>query len=672
MVYCGKPSRGCQMCRTRRIKCDETKPTCLQCQKSRRQCPGYKDDFDLVFRNETKATERRARRSLKNKKTSNATGSSSGTNAERKFSIISSTGHSDDDDDANSPVKMDLVRVENGSDPSISEGFMLQHGFSNPIEQQAPCFFMTNFVIIPQNGMARGSFDWVLPLVKMESPNSPLSLSFQAVAMASLANRPNSRGSSLMHVAIDHYAKALKEVNLALQNPAQQKTDQTLAAILLLGFFETITQEKQNITAWGSHIDGAVQLVKMRGKKQLRTKVGLALFQTVRGQMLVNCMSSSKPPVLGVEWWLGDASKDQSSARVSKLNLEVAELRCELNRVLMSQPRTPETFELISKVMQRALELEQEYQRWEETQTKQTVAWVDNVPGGDMMKADVCPGRVDMYPDIYVAAQWNLARTSRIFIAAIVIRCAAWICYPVDYRTTPEYAQMSRLGQEMINDIIASIPFNFGWHLDENGRLKAGDVMGGTDDVNTVKALGGVFSIWPLLSVSCADYTTDSQRVWVKGRFKYIAEVMGLNQAKVVGCLQLRLPSMIVRRDNMGYAAQNLVNVRPIGRHAIVPTLPTNISSLSFQQREAMRREMWERERKAALDAAQAQAQAKKDQPAIAAPTTAADSTVQTTNANTNVTPQPHPKEMSWKIDAAHGKKYAWLEGLGWWETGSA
>ncbi|KAM3070065.1 hypothetical protein ACMFMG_003903 [Clarireedia jacksonii] len=660
MVYCGKPSRGCQMCRTRRIKCDETKPTCLQCQKSRRQCPGYKDDFDLVFRNETKATERRARRSLKNKKSSNPTGSSSGTDAERKFSIISTKGHPEEDDEVDSSVKMDLARVEKGSDFSTSDGFMLQYGVTNPTEQQAPCFFMTNFVILPQNGMARGSFDWVLPLVKMESPNSPLSLSFQAVAMASLANRPNSRGSNLMHVAIEYYAKALKEVNLALQNPAQQKTDQTLASILLLGFFETITQEKQNITAWGSHIDGAVQLVKMRGKKQLRTKVGLALFQNVRGQMLVNCMSASKPPTLGIDWWLGDSSRDQASATVSRLNLEVTELRSELNRVLMSQPRTPETYEIVSKMMQRALELEQEYERWEETQTKQTVAWVDNVPGGDMMKADVCPGRVDMYPDIYAAAQWNIARTSRIFIAAIVIRGAAWICYPVDYRTTPEYAQMSRLGQEMINDIIASIPFNFGWHLDENGRLKAGDVMSGTDDVNTVKALGGVFSIWPLLSVSCADYTTDSQRVWVKGRFKYIAEVMGLNQAKVVGCLQLRLPSMIVRRDNMGHSAQNVANVRPAGHPAIVPALPNSISALSFQEREAVKREMWERERKALLEAAQAK---KEQKPPVA------DNFVVTpgvtANANTGV-----PKEMSWKIDSPHGKKYAWLEGLGWWETG--
>ena len=89
-----------------------------------------------------------------------------------------------------------------------------------------------------------------------------------------------------MPQAIGLYAKALKQINLALQNPAQQKQDSTLAAILLLGFFETITSERSNVMAWGSHIDGAVQLVKMRGKKQLRTKTGHALFVTVRTQMV--------------------------------------------------------------------------------------------------------------------------------------------------------------------------------------------------------------------------------------------------------------------------------------------------------------------------------------------------------------------------------------------------
>ena len=38
--------------------------------------------------------------------------------------------------------------------------------------------------------------------------------------------------------------------------------------------------------AWGSHIEGAIQMVKSRGRKQLRTKNGLLLFIAVRTQMV--------------------------------------------------------------------------------------------------------------------------------------------------------------------------------------------------------------------------------------------------------------------------------------------------------------------------------------------------------------------------------------------------
>ncbi|QSZ31434.1 hypothetical protein DSL72_000999 [Monilinia vaccinii-corymbosi] len=689
MVYCGKPSRGCQMCRTRRIKCDETKPTCLHCQKSRRQCPGYKDDFDLVFRNETKATERRARRSMKNKNkaddSNTQTAPGNRGNGNRKLSMSSAS--SSETEIAYLTTGRDLTKFGSDNDPSSSSHPLgIQVGFTSSIEQQAPCFFVSNYVIVPQNGQMRGSFDYILPLIKTESPRSALSLSFQAVAMASLANRPNARGSPLMNLALEQYTKALRVVNLALQNPVHQKTDQTLASILLLGFFETITQEKASITAWGSHIDGAVQIVRMRGKKQLRTKVGVALFQSVRGQMLVNSLSSSKTPMLGTDWWCADAQKDEGSAFVNRLNLQVAELRGDLNRILMSHPRSAETNALVSEIMHRALEVEQDYQRWEDTQTKNTVAWVDNVPGGDITKADVCPGRVDLYSDVFACSAWNIARVSRIFIAAIVIRSAAWLCYPVDYRTTPEYAQMSRMGQEMISDIIASVPFMFGWHLDSEGRLKPGDIMGGGEDVTGVKALGGFHTIWPLLSISCSDFTTDSQRLWVKGRFKFIAEIMGLNQAKVVSCLQLRLPSMIVRRDNAGYASPNGANsMRPPGKPAIMPTLNPSTSSLTFQQREAMKREMWERERKAAMEKAR-EGQEQRSHGVTGGGAGSGMSSVLLQYQQSRyalggghghgsvvgpgaANAMPKTVELNWKAGSEQGRKYAWLEGLGWWET---
>jgi len=179
--------------------------------------------------------------------------------------------------------------------------------------------------------------------------------------------------------------------------------------------------------------------------------------------------------------------------------------------------------------MRRAQALEREFVLWEDTIPDHlrvsTVAWVDSVPGGDLMRADVCPGKVDMYPDMFVATMWNSARISRIFLAVIIIRCAAWVCFPVDYRTTPEYAQYSRVGQDMITNIIASIPFHLGCTF-EDGTIKTRDDAG---------LIGGFFCIWPLICASCSDFTTDAQRLWIKGRFKFISETMGMNQAKVVG-----------------------------------------------------------------------------------------------------------------------------------------
>lgn len=109
---------------------------------------------------------------------------------------------------------------------------------STPIEVQAPSFFVNNFVIAPQFE-SRGYFDFLLPMLKSESPESHLQLAFNAVAMASLANRPNTRGHrQLFGQAVSQYTKALKATNLALQSAVHQKTDATLAAILMLGFFE--------------------------------------------------------------------------------------------------------------------------------------------------------------------------------------------------------------------------------------------------------------------------------------------------------------------------------------------------------------------------------------------------------------------------------------------------
>jgi hypothetical protein len=261
-------------------------------------------------------------------------------------------------------------------------------------------------------------------------------------------------------------------------------------------------------------------------------------------------MSSSKPPALGGDWWMSDLAKDDIGVFTIKLNLKVAELRHEINVALATYSRTPENFQKVLNLMKRAQVMEQEYQAWNDSLPSEwrprTVAWVDQIPGGEIAKADVCPGKVDMYEDVWLANTWNHSRVARLFVSGSIVRCAAWICSPVDYRTTPEYAQSVRLCVDLVTDIIASIPYHLGWRVGSNGSLTTpNDSMSGSGSNETFsspKALGGFFCLWPLFAVSNSDYSSDSQRNWAKGRLVWIAENLGIKHAKVLSSVSLVFP----------------------------------------------------------------------------------------------------------------------------------
>jgi hypothetical protein len=242
---------------------------------------------------------------------------------------------------------------------------------------------------------------------------------------------------------------------------------------------------------------------------------------------------------MGVEWWINDAVKDEAAASCQRINLKTSELRAEVTRVMTSVARTPENIDLMLAMMRRAQSLDQEVMNWmkstPETWQYKTVCWEDHVPNGDYSKADVFPGRVDVYNDFWIASVWNLARTTRLILASVTVRCAAWICSPVDYRTTPEYATAARVCVDMITDILASVPYHLGWHSKRRHLFDNDELSGfacGDDD--SMKGLAGYFLTWPLACVNCQDYTTDAQRTWVQGRLRYIGDELGVKYAYIL------------------------------------------------------------------------------------------------------------------------------------------
>jgi len=65
-----KKSRdGCQTCKNKRLKCDETKPLCRQCQKRGVQCEGYKKEYKWRLFNDSSIGAKAPKAPKKSKRT---------------------------------------------------------------------------------------------------------------------------------------------------------------------------------------------------------------------------------------------------------------------------------------------------------------------------------------------------------------------------------------------------------------------------------------------------------------------------------------------------------------------------------------------------------------------------------------------------------------------------
>lgn len=226
-------------------------------------CPGYKDEFDLVFRNETEATERRAR-----KANSKALALKTGKDSASKSP------------ETRSPVES--AKSSTTSSPILAP--------TQSIDERTAHHFVSNYVLVPPQGTQRGYFEFVIPLIKAENPSPHFKLAFEACALAYFSNRMGN-AAHLEKEALAKYVRALATTGRAIHDPYESKQDGTIAAVLLLSLFENITARHFGMLAWSTHTEGAIQLVQSRGREQLNTKVGRDIFVTVRTQQVSTKLS---------------------------------------------------------------------------------------------------------------------------------------------------------------------------------------------------------------------------------------------------------------------------------------------------------------------------------------------------------------------------------------------
>ncbi|CAK7231480.1 hypothetical protein SEUCBS140593_007936 [Sporothrix eucalyptigena] len=436
---------------------------------------------------------------------------------------------------------------------------------SLPIGELALCYFAANFMLIPQQPFGGSFFEFIVPVLQGQAPDSAIQYALRACAFSALGNRWVSDTVDFHAIGISQYTAALARTTQSLKDPRQKTSDATLAAVLLLGLFESITARKE-MFAWRSHIEGAVQIVNNRGPRKIRTRTEKLLFNSVRLQLINHSMTADTPPTYNINWWAGESILDFATTRMQRFLLEVSQLRRELERHIMAcagqQTIAPAQFTMyLLRVKAIDNEMASFLSSLPDSFKPYTVALASDVPGGDYAHADAFPGRVDVYPDLTIAGVWLSIRASRLVMSCFVTRCMALTEGPV-FRSSPEYAEEVRRCSALIADIVAAVPYflgntpslqhqppsSFGSSSSApSSRFACGDDHGHV----MPKVLSGYLLAWPLAGTYTHDYCTPAQRAYMGGRLKYMGNTLGLRYANVCEATPFRYPSMMMYRDRL-------------------------------------------------------------------------------------------------------------------------
>ncbi|GME33013.1 hypothetical protein GTA08_BOTSDO10878 [Neofusicoccum parvum] len=530
MVYTGKPSRGCQTCKTRRIRCDEVRPSCGNCRKSGRTCPGFPDEFDLIFRNENAAVARRTKRAASKQKSSPSSSSPSAF-----FSL---------------------------------RGFSIPQSLHVSIENQATAFFFRNFVLPPQQAeSARGFFDILVPYYNSTPEASPLHLATHAVSLSVLGNYPGR--SQMMREAARFYGQALQRAQQALQDPTQAKSDETLLTIMLFVLYEVFQNHKQrllqvaastyiedfkncairatndSITAWAHHIDGAVTLAKLRGPQQLEKESSRKIFQA-----LTNAMQRCKPveEFPGIPGWA--IQEENAANRLTVISMGLPALRSRV-RALMNTSiqgdRKTEAWSLIAA----AREVDESLNKWatslSEHWAHRTIAYQAEMPS-DPKTAERWIGPVHAYADVWTSHIWNDYRITRVFTLSIIMACCSAISpNSTDLSVKALLANAHFVTQGLIDDLCASVPFHMNFDL-QNRAIEVGQ------DRESAEALGGFLLVWHVFVAANVECIPEPQRQWLQGRLLHIGHEFGLSPSQMLG---MRERHILMHGDTPNLQAPN-------------------------------------------------------------------------------------------------------------------
>jgi hypothetical protein len=253
MVFCGKPSKGCKHCRIRRIKvrsytplsprhfastlipyglkCDQIDPACSQCLRAGKECPGYRDQLSLLFRDESEKVVRKAKVPR-------------GTPEHRKSSTGQTQLKNGPDRSASTSPPSSATPPSGSSRALVALNPSLQRRSLSPTQfglDDGVVFFFDNYVTLNSNYPSGNINMPKRPVMQSMFANHAFYNAVSSVGYAGLSNVTKNPG--LMLVARKKYATSLRDITRALKDTSTADLDTAFKSVMLLAAFEVSSEE---------------------------------------------------------------------------------------------------------------------------------------------------------------------------------------------------------------------------------------------------------------------------------------------------------------------------------------------------------------------------------------------------------------------------------------------
>ena len=141
------------------------------------------------------------------------------------------------------------------------------------------------------------------------SQSAVLEWAVRAVSLSHLGRQIEDQ--HLIQLSRQTYRQALLTLNAALQDPIEGLSSRTLAATILLSFYEVINCTEKD--SWIRHAGGAAHLMRLRGPDRHRSGMGRASFLAYRHSLVIEACLSRTATFLALQPWLHLSQEVQES-----------------------------------------------------------------------------------------------------------------------------------------------------------------------------------------------------------------------------------------------------------------------------------------------------------------------------------------------------------------------